>query len=235
MKTLTIYILLQALSICVIAQKTYKVEFSHNRVHDVPFKGLQNYEHKAKLFFNDTSMLYYLVPYNKKSDKYAKSDIVGENLIHHGIYYSKNDNALYDEIAWPENTNVLLKREFKDSLNWIFTEQYKSICNYQCKMAYAVSNLDTIMVWYNENLGKNIGPSYFVGLPGIVLEVIDQRYAMHYYAKKVEETSQILVFPKNNNGILTSKAELDHYKQKEGNFFIKKRTNITVKESRTFN
>ncbi|MBP6432800.1 MAG: GLPGLI family protein [Ferruginibacter sp.] len=216
------------------AQKTYKVEFSHNKVFKMETGEFKNYSRTTKMFFNDSALLYYGIPNGSKKDKYGNKEIVGENLIHHGIFYTKNDNALYDEIAWPENTNVLLKRAFKDSLNWVFTEQYKSICNYKCKMAYAVSNLDTIMVWYNSELGTNFGPFYFCGLPGVVLEVVDQTNTTHIYAKKIEETSQVLVFPKKNNGIITNNEFFESNKSKQGNTF-RKITNITIKKKpRTF-
>ena len=176
-------------------QNTYSINYRQVSYYsDSPYKKLQSFEFKTRLVYNDSISFFYVIPPGKK-DKLEKLSILGDKLIHHGLIFNKNRNEKLNEVAWPKGSYFVIVdtvMQFK----WIFNTATKNILGYNCNCAYALhKNNDTTLVWYNVELGSSFGPSSFLGLPGIPLEILDQRYAQHFIAQKIELTSVTLVLP----------------------------------------
>lgn len=77
--------------------------------------------------------------------------------------------------------------EFK---KWRFMNAEKKILGYTCKPALSINEKnDSILVWYTEELKYKKGFLFYFGIPGIVLEVYDQRGVdVHLIAFDLKET-----------------------------------------------
>ena len=179
------------------AQKTYSIHYSQSWQSSISINGqYQKYEFRSRLVYNDTLSFYYQIPPDSK-DKFKNDAVLGDKLIHHGLIYSRNSDEVLEEVAWPKK-NYFVIVDTPRTYNWVFNRQQKEILGYHCNLAYSVSGTnDTTLVWYTNELGVVFGPSFYFGLPGIVLEVFEQQYGRHYLATKIEQASVTLVLPQH--------------------------------------
>lgn len=181
------------------AQNNYRINYSNVKYFADPTSknGVSDSKFNARLVYNDSISFYYMLPSGSKKDKFEKKSVIGDKLIHHGLLFNVRTKEAFNEIAWPKGNNFLTKSSPRQ-FNWVFSNNTKSILGHICTLAYSVNAAnDTSMVWYSDELGKGFGPYDFFGLPGIVLEVLDQQNDSHYVAEKIELTSVTLVFPRN--------------------------------------
>ena len=176
------------------AQNTYSIDYTQFGQSNILINGqYKEYELKSRLIYNDTMSFYYYV--TGKNDEHRNATVLGDKLIHHGLMYNRNNDELLHEVAWPKKKYFVIvdsSRPYK----WIFNKERKNILGYNCNLAYSVSQTnDTTLVWYTNELGNLFGPSFYFGLPGIVLEAFTQQYGRHYLATKIEKSSTILVQP----------------------------------------
>ncbi|TDE06435.1 GLPGLI family protein [Flavobacterium hiemivividum] len=103
-----------------------------------------------------------------------------------------------------QNDGTLIESKITDS-NWEVTPESKTIGAYLCYKAifnkpfvnrYGENKINKIVAWFAPNLPYSIGPKYFCGLPGLILEVTE--YDKTYLASKIELMDEIidLKFPK---------------------------------------
>lgn len=171
--------------------------YSINYLQTIDEADGNKFKTKARLVYNDSLSFFYFIPTREKKDKLAKLTVLGDKLIHHGVMYDKQKNEMLEEVTFPENSYFVLVDSPK-RYNWVFTQQSKSILGYACKLAYTIDeNKDTIKVWYTGGIGTDFGPIYYWGLPGIVLEALDQRFYSRIVAEKIELTSLTLMLPQN--------------------------------------
>lgn len=87
----------------------------------------------------------------------------------------------------------------RDSINtseWKFTKETKKIANYICYKAttsYIVANMvgnfkKNVVAWYCPNIPYNYGPKNFSGLPGLIMELEDDK--LTYVLEKIKFSSK---------------------------------------------
>jgi GLPGLI family protein len=179
----------------IIAQKTYRINYSQSVQSPFTINGVyNNHEISTGLIFNDTLSFYYFKPVNGR-DKFKKAELIGDKLDHHAIMYNRNTDEVLYEVAWPNKSYYAIV-DTPVYYNWVFNTERKIILGYNCNMGYSIwPTKDTVLVWYTAQLGSVFGPLKYFGLPGIVLEVFDQKYGNHLLATKIEESSTVLVQP----------------------------------------
>jgi GLPGLI family protein len=190
------------------SQNTYRIDYDYKMM--LPnINGQQLYNlYSTKLIYNDSaSLFYYMGDTPADMDKLLKNDIIGNKLVHHALYYNLKNKTLYHQTAWPGKKRYLTPEPANS--NWTLLNQKDTICYNECKVAYRVGKKnDTTMAWYVPSEKNGFGPSIYVGLPGVVLQVFDQLHGLIFTAIKIERTNQSLVSP------------LEHFKIK--GYFIRK-------------
>lgn len=151
------------------------------------------------------------VPFLKYHLKFNKTESLFEN---HYRQFMKSDNGddleiamqvagvagdFYTNIQEKEvlnqlkylNKNWLISHKIKD-LKWKITEETKTILGYSCKKA--IVEFDPIMsiggeitAWFTPDIPFQFGPTTFVGLPGMILQVDQGNYTFYATDIKLDE------------------------------------------------
>jgi GLPGLI family protein len=74
--------------------------------------------------------------------------------------------------------------------NWKITNEYKSICGYNCRKATSIT-MDSLYViaFYTDAIYQSCGPLGANGLPGAILGLVIPRFNTNYFASKVDPVS----------------------------------------------
>ncbi len=155
------------------------------------------------LLFSDSFSLFYYVA---AGNPLKKRKVFGEKLIHHALLYNKKTDIIYSEVNWPRKKNKYLIADTSAKFNWVFRDDMKLVLGYKCKPALMVNEKnDSTLVWFTPEIPEPFGPAGYFGLPGLVLEVFDQRSNLHLFADKLVKDSFSVVFPAE--GKIVSKKE----------------------------
>ncbi len=142
--------------------------------------------------FNDSFSLYY---FYREKDPLKKSLVFGDKIIHHGIFADRINKIRYEENDFPAGDPFIQKVDYKKE-EWTTLPATKMIMGYQCNgLVKGTEGKDKITVWYTNQLGSGFGNAYFNNLPGVCLQVYDQKYGWVIKAKEIKKGSCKLVFP----------------------------------------
>lgn len=83
-------------------------------------------------------------------------------------------------------------------MDWQVQEGTKKILGYECKTATTEFRGNRFTVWYAPALEYSLGPWKFNGLPGLVLEVYDDRRFFHFLAKSIDSEKKPIYTYKHN-------------------------------------
>ncbi len=195
-----LYFILMIVSLQAKAQNTIHIYYEQRSYYKILGGELHSIDIDLKLVFNDSLSLCYIVTNENGAKNFEKEDIIGERLVHHGVLFDYKNNSLYEEVYRPELRKKFLYQTKPKKITWFYTTETKTILGNNCQLANGLfeNSKDTIEVWYSMELKKPFGPSFYDwGLPGVVLEAYDPRYSMHFYAKKIINSNQVLKFPKS--------------------------------------
>jgi len=81
-------------------------------------------------------------------------------------------------------------KELVPKINWKLINETKKIGNFTCKKATTFFRGRNYTAWYNPEIAVPFGPWKFQGLPGLILEVIDDKKTHQWYFKSVEYPTQ---------------------------------------------
>lgn len=161
----------------------------------VTFNGEERYttDRLSRLVFNDTLSFFYL--FGQGPDPLKKKSRFGDPLVHHGTYYRKNSPVIWFGSSLNRKDRFLLE----DSLIvpvFDTVAETRQILGFTCYPALQVTpQNDSILVWYTPEIPVPYGPMAYVGFPGLVLEVINQRYGTHIRAERMQEGNIVPVIP----------------------------------------
>ena len=93
-----------------------------------------------------------------------------------------------DELSYFRSLNKV-KYEYQEEtdLNWQLVNEAKSILGYECKKATVSYGGRNWTAWYALSLPFNAGPYTFKGLPGLILEVVDETGDFQFTAIGIEK------------------------------------------------
>lgn len=199
------FILLLTIAFQGITQNGYKVIYKKSESYfPITFNG----ERRAiptmenRVVFADSLCFSY---YTQGSDPMKKAKLYGEKLMHHAMLFNKNSDLVYSEVNWPSKKDKYLIVDTSKKFNWIFWDDTKLVLGYKCKPALMINEKnDSTLVWFTLEIPEPYGPVGFYGLPGLVLEVYDQRWNSNYIADRIEKGPFSVVFPKEGK-IISSK------------------------------
>jgi|GEM_PF-1350300 len=113
----------------------------------------------------------------------------GSRVLHHAAILDWRKQIIYggSALASSPKKHFYLVDDLK-KVDWIFEDSIKTILGYSCRKAFFTTNtwiqadtsfkphVEMTSVWYAETIQLPFGPMQYYGLPGLVLEVYDQRY-----------------------------------------------------------
>lgn len=85
------------------------------------------------------------------------------------VYLNFKDNLKIEQREFM--TRVFLIKGETNKGNWKLTANRKMILDYPCQEATQITEKDTISAWFTPVIPVSAGPSNYVNLPGLVLEV----------------------------------------------------------------
>lgn len=73
----------------------------------------------------------------------------------------------------------------KPIINWELQNEFKSICGYRCQKAVGIFGGRLYFVWFTTDLPFSYGPWKLNGLPGIILEAVDDKNHISFIARDI--------------------------------------------------
>ncbi|RCW93802.1 GLPGLI family protein [Winogradskyella arenosi] len=141
-------------------------------------------------------------------------------------YYSNQLSGNYTHFFSAYGIKFKIKTPV-DSLIWKLSKETKIIGDLKCFKAttsYKVKNnlrehTVEVIAWYDPSLQYNFGPKGFSGLPGLIIELKDDKITYSVDTIKFKESKMKTI--KKPNGKLITKEELEEYGEKaQQNFNI---------------
>lgn len=167
------------------------------------------------LTFNNNISFFKLNEYNKDNELYSIAiAMVGSEE----IYVNKNNK----EVLYETNDKIIIKENYNEK-NWKITNELKTIGDFQCyKATYQNNYLDRkgnnrtneIVAWYAPKLPFSFGPKNYYGLPGLILEVTENKKT--YIATKIELSSKVTNIKLPKGKTITKKEYEDRLKSNMG-------------------
>jgi GLPGLI family protein len=132
-----------------------------------------------------------------------------------GTYYSKTNGTLSDTIGnvvYQNKKNKLLyvrekmqheyviTEEAIPAINWEITDETRIIKTYRCKMAVTYFRGRYYKAWFTTDVPIVAAPWKFGGLPGLVMDIEDDRQQVKIYVEKIEYPTDEKVNPFVNSG-----------------------------------
>lgn len=118
------------------------------------------------------------------------------------------------------HTNKFQYNYGKYKLDWKLNSNTKKIGNYYCKEAILNYAGRKWIAYYTEDIPLNDGPFLFNGLPGLILEIFDDKKEHYFVAEAIDNIPNSIYIHKERKIIKTSrkefyKAEMNFHKNPE--------------------
>lgn len=92
-------------------------------------------------------------------------------------------DEFYTQLINSDKT-YLIKQEL-NLLEWKILDEHKNIDKFRCQKAKVKFKGRNYIGWFTEDIPVPYGPAYFHGLPGLILEVYEEDYFVHFIAKNI--------------------------------------------------
>ena len=89
---------------------------------------------------------------------------------------------------------LLVMDTIKD-IDWLITQEAKTISGFTCKKATGLFNSQPVVAWFTSELPPGHGPFTPLGLPGTILEIFYEKSNTIVSAIEVLESAEIVVAP----------------------------------------
>ena len=101
----------------------------------------------------------------------------------------------FQMVKWPKGPAFFVMDSIY-SWNWKFPDAEKKILHKHCKAALSVGkNNDSVLVWYTNDLIFQKGGLWYDSIPGVILEVYDQKRNCHIIATKIKAKKTKITYP----------------------------------------
>ncbi|WP_086029611.1 GLPGLI family protein [Tenacibaculum holothuriorum] len=182
--------------------------FSQNSL-EVQYDVITNISHLYKttgvLKISSNKSHYIVLKANNGFKKDTEKRINGE--LHITLAESDNRPQVYTDI----NKNLLLSgrnkikmlKEQLPKINWKITDEFKKIGEYKCQKATGYFRGRTYTTWFANKIPVPFGPWKLQGLPGLIIEVKDNRKEVYFRATKVSFKDNVTInnFPDEEKAI----------------------------------
>ena len=177
--------------------QTIEVDYDQYRSVDYSTKIFKKKKDpwRAKMFFNDSLAIVYHY-YEGKDYVSENQKRVGDTLYHHGTFYDYKEKDIFYGSHNFKDQIFLIKGDTATLPTWTITENHKMILGYACTSAeIIVDNRHKKVAWFTTEMKYKRGSFFSENLPGVVLEVIDEQFGVHFKARNVRARNIIVVQP----------------------------------------
>jgi GLPGLI family protein len=172
------------------AQNNYTITYSQYSGAAM-IKGKLSYISKStlQLHIYDDTLSFCRFLFGKPS--MSKKLNVLDRYSHHGVlHHLKSDSIL--EVSTGNKDDFFIK--FCKSYNWKITNDTTTIFGIQCVKAKSDSG---VTVWFAPSIPVNSGPGVFYGLPGLILQVSNNKYHQLFVTDNIQKEVPPLDYPNN--------------------------------------
>lgn len=136
----------------------------------------------------------------------VKSSGLQNDSIGNILYFNKNNNII--KVREKMENEYILTEETAPKINWVITTEIKLVKKYTCQKAIAYFRGRNYTAWFTTEIPILAAPWKFFGLPGLVMEIKDDKNQIKIYVEKIEYPSieKILKFAESG-----SKISLERY------------------------
>jgi len=163
------------------------------------YNYVEGYKYKSELYFsnNESFFIYNSIELEQKKS-FKKNITYRDNSSNGGIYfrnfdpqgyqyyYNKKDNTLISRELLAERYPVLVSESDID-FSWKITNETKNIGNF---LAYKATCQNfrgrNYTAWFTYEVPVSFGPWKFNGLPGLILEVMDDNFNIHITLREIQ-------------------------------------------------
>jgi GLPGLI family protein len=100
------------------------------------------------------------------------------------ILFEKEIDSIFSRIKM--SSQYVLLAEQRQAINWILSEDEKKIQGYNCKKASSLFKGRNYTAWFSPEIPIPEGPYKFKGLPGLILEIEDDRGELKIWAETIQ-------------------------------------------------
>lgn len=154
------------------------------------FKG--SIQYNAELILNSNYALFKYKP-DDKEVKYEEETLDNESKVNIKIldssytfvFMDKKNKTIIEEKKAMYSKKKFRVKELIPTINWVLTDDVKSINNLSCKKATCSLKGRNYTVWYCPSIPTGFGPWKLNGLPGLIVEAVDSDNQVAFYLKKI--------------------------------------------------
>lgn len=165
---------------------------------------------KYTLKFDKTKSVFF--PKKQLDNDFSRSLKSATSFVGRNSYFNEFNGEFIKEM---DIAGDIFLVELEKKLNWKITNETKDIGDFNCYKATTEIQINNgkveltkkISAWFTNEIPISTGPKEYVGLPGLILELIDGD--IKFSAVSIEFTEQILNNPKK--GIRIKENKLEQY------------------------
>ena len=176
--------------------------FAQNNSGEITYsiQGFYN-ANQATLIFNQNQSLYNLILYkNKKKASVKTDDDKNEVLISvntnydlpddKGLFFDLKDNVILQSLYMHTDVDsssfdTIYVKEKSNNIVWDIKEETKKIEQFECQKAIGSFRGRTYTVWFSNEIPVRFGPWKLNGLPGLIIEAVDDEKQFYFKAEKI--------------------------------------------------
>lgn len=127
-------------------------------------------------------------------DKYSRQDFVNSEdmntMLKYKVLWSNTSLKNLKENTITYQSRIKRLYEYGEEIpliKWKLENGNKIILDYNCKKAVGVYRGRKYTAWYSSKISLNNGPYIFQGLPGLILEIVDENNLFHFKAEAIDK------------------------------------------------
>lgn len=204
-KTVVLVFFLFTATIC-FAQNNVTVIYEQDIRTTIFQRNITNTWHTSLSFYGDSMSIYRIS--TSKKQLLTPFDLNSPKVHHSTIHYKQSN--LNEDVAYLYDSLILIQRH-TDSLSWKILPDTKKICGELC---YKATCGDKIVAWFASKLNTFSAPAYYYGLPGIILELKDERYNLTLKAQLIVYDVEPIIPSKKTISVLSNEEYIAFIRSK---------------------
>jgi GLPGLI family protein len=194
-------------------------------------------KYKGILYFNDnySKFDYHSLLNTKKTE--IKEEIISDEKINvdiqikmkdtlkHFIYFNKKDDELIYSAKDFENNKLIIIKEKLPVIKWLIINEFKIIDKIQCQKATSKFRGRNYTAWFSKEIPSYFGPMKFGQLPGLILEIYDDKKEVIINATKITYPRLQKIINKSNYKYLSR----ENYLKNKNKYLTKINDSISKK------
>ncbi|WP_294304301.1 GLPGLI family protein [uncultured Chryseobacterium sp.] len=186
------------------SQQILKTDFAVSYNVEYPIFKKKNTEQFLLFINTKENISYYRSANQYVLDSLSKRGKISNDDIISSMSY---DTALGEEVVRKNNiftvyekvVGVKLKYSEPVNLKWTIYKDKKIYAGYKTRKAITIAYGRKWIAWYTEDLPLNFGPYKFCGLPGIIVNMYDEKGEYYFTLTQFKKKVKQIYFPKDKS------------------------------------